>query len=310
MILPLQTIPTPDPAELAKVQDSIEVAKKLFVEEFRTDPHAALSSLGEQAIQFGLKVLAALLIYFVGMWLIGKIKKLIKRNMTRRGADPTVISFTLSITSALSIILLITISISTLGVNTSSLAALLAGGSVAIGMALSGTMQNFAGGIILLIFKPFKAGDFIRFNGYEGVVTAVSMVSTTLTTTDNKVIIIPNGSLSSGTIDNFNKNPLRRLDFHITVEYGTDAEKCKAALLEIASADERILSAETPGASDPYAALFAMNDSNVEFLLRVWVKTPDYWGVKFDTTEKIYTALPKAGMSFAFPHVDVSLRSN
>ena len=312
MILPLQSLAgqAPDPEQIKQVQDSLRNITIQLAENLKTDPQATLEEIGHQAIHFGLKVLVALLIYAVGMWLIRRIKAIMRRRMERRGTDRTVITFTLSITTAVLTILLVVISIGTLGVNTSSLAALLAGASVAIGMALSGTMQNFAGGIIVLIFKPFKAGDYIRTQGYEGTVKEVSMVSTTLTTYDNKEVIIPNGSLSSGIIDNFSRNPIRRLDFKVGVEYGTDESACISKLLEIASSDSRILDETFPGAKPPFSAVSALNDSNVEFLLRVWVKAEDYWAVHFDTWNAIYKQLPESGISFAFPHMDVTFRNS
>ena len=175
---------------------------------------------------------------------------------------------------------------------------------MAIGMALNGTVQNFAGGIMILIFKPFKAGDFIEALGYSGTVSEVTITSTKLTTVDNRVIIIPNGSLSNGIINNFSNQTMRRVDLTVDVEYGSSSEGTKALLLKIINSDSRILT--TP--AEPFVALNALKDSSVQFVIRVWVNASDYWGVYFDTLDKIYNELPKNGISFPFPQLDVNIK--
>ena len=177
---------------------------------------------------------------------------------------------------------------------------------MAIGMALSGTVQNFAGGIMLLVFKPFKAGDFIEAQGYSGTVTDVSIVSTKITTTDNKNIIIPNGSLSNGTINNYSQNIYRRLEWLVDVEYGASSEKVKAILKAIVDAENRIVYA--PSAPDnPMIALNALRDSSVQFVVRAWVKKEDYWPVLYKINEEIYNRIPENGIGFPFPQLDVHL---
>ena len=206
-------------------------------------------------------------------------------------------------------VLLIIVSISTLGVNTTSLAALLAAGGMAIGMALSGTVQNFAGGIMILAFKPFKSGDFIEAQGYMGTVNTVSIVSTTLTTPDNREIVIPNGALFNGSIDNYSRSGLRRVEWLVNVEYGTDSDKCKEQLLKIMKSDERILDASEKGAADPVVMLKSMESSSVVFTARGWVKADDYWDVFFQVNEEIYKKLPESGISFPFPQLDVRVKN-
>ena len=270
----------------------------------------SLSTLLNLAIVFGLKVLAALLIYIVGGWLVKIVRKLLKRSFEKKKTEATVAGFIQSLVTIGMWVVIIVLTISTLGINTTSLAALLAAGGMAIGMALSGTVQNFAGGIMLLIFKPFKAGDFIEAQGYSGFVKEVNIVSTKLTTTDNREIILPNGALSSGNINNISTNPLRRVDINVSVKYGSDFESVKAALIEIASSDERVLDSSTPGAADPFAAVFSLKESGVEFVLRAWVKTADYWPAYFALNEAIYDRLPKKyGISFPFPQLDVHIQS-
>ena len=291
--------------ELVSKADSAKLALQQFTEQLTSDPSTALQSLGRTALQFGLKVLAALAIYIVGAWIIKRIKKGLRKMFERRKTDRAMASFISSFVSIALTVVLIIVVIGALGINTTSLASLLAAGGVAIGMALSGTMQNFAGGLMIMAFKPFKAGDFIEAQGYSGVVNEVTIVGTHLTTTDNRNVILPNGALSNGTIVNYNHYPMRRVDIPVSVEYGTDAAACKAKLLEIVKEDGRILDGSIPGAADPLVAVQKLADSSVDFLVRIWVKGPDYWSVQFDLNERIYTELPQAGFNFPFPQMDV-----
>ena len=178
---------------------------------------------------------------------------------------------------------------------------------MAIGLALNGTVQNFAGGIMILIFRPFKAGDFIEMQGFTGTVTEVTITSTKLTTTDNRVIIIPNGAISNGTINNYSHMPLRRLDLTVDVEYGTSSEKVCKMVMSLIKQDARILDAETSGKADPFVALSALKDSSIQFAIRVWVKSEDYWDVNFDLLKNIYEELPKNGIQFPYPKLDVNI---
>lgn len=203
-------------------------------------------------------------------------------------------------------IVLIIITIGVLGIDTTSFAALLAGGGMAIGMALNGTVQNFAGGIMILIFKPFKAGDYIESQGYSGTVSEVTITSTKLVTTDNRVIIIPNGLMSNGIINNFSNQTKRRVDLTVDVEYGSSSETVKAVLMKLIEEETRVIN--EPAA--PFIALSALKDSSVQFTIRIWVNADDYWGVYFDMTEKIYNELPKHGIQFPFPQLDVNIKQN
>lgn len=296
--------------EIASKADSTRAALQQFGELVTSDPNTALRTLGQNALQFGLKVLAALAIYIVGAWLIKRIKNGLKKLFERKKTDRAMASFISSFVSIALTVILIIVAVGALGVNTSSLAALLAAGGMAIGMALSGTLQNFAGGLMIMAFKPFKAGDFIEALGYSGVVNEVTIVSTHLTTTDNRNVILPNGALSNGNIVNYTHYKMRRVDIPVSVEYGTDAAVCKEKLLEIVKADARVLDSTTRGAADPLVAVQKLADSSVDFLVRIWVKVPDYWPVQFDLTEQIYTQLPKAGIQFPFPQMDVHVHQS
>lgn len=292
------------PDSLNEVQEGIAKA----VEHIITTPTDEL--LGEMlshTISFGLKVLAALLIYMLGAWVIRKIKKALTRVLERKETDATIASFLQSITSiALTIILLVT-TVGILGVDTSSFAALLAGGGMAIGLALNGTVQNFAGGIMLLIFKPFKAGDFIEAQGFSGTVSEVNIASTKLVTTDNRVIIIPNGILSNGTVNNYSQREFRRVDWTVDIEYGASSDQTKELLMSFLTADERVLTIQTGAPADPFVALSALRDSGIQFTMRAWVKKDDYWDVNYQVIEKIYNELPKHDIQFPYPKLDVNI---
>ncbi len=291
--------------------DSLDLkgSAEKFVEKVTTTPaDVLLKELGSDALQFGLKVLAALAIYFIGAWVIKRIKKLLGNIFERRKTDKAIASFTMSLVSISLTILLIILTVGTLGVNTTSLAAILAAGGMAIGMALSGTVQNFAGGIMLLVFKPFKAGDFIEAQGFSGTVSEVNIVSTKLTTTDNRVIVLPNGSLSSGTINNISQNPIRRLEWKIGVEYGSNIDQTRKVILGILNADARVLHGKD-APDEPNVKLSGLLDSSVEIQARCWVRTDDYWDLLWEVNELIYNELPKNGIDFPFPQLDVHLHN-
>ena len=323
-------VATPTPEQIEQKRDSVRLGAQHMIEYAKTDPHGFWQTVGETMLQFGLKVLAALLLYIVGMWLISLLKRALKRMFQRRQTEPTLASFISSFVSITLTILLIVISVSTLGVNTTSLAALLAAGGMAIGMALSGTVQNFAGGLMLLAFKPFKAGDFIEAQGQSGKVIEVNITATKILTPDNRVVILPNGALSNGTINNYSGRPLRRVEWPVSVAYGVDAEACKQAIFDILNSDERVLKADTDmntlykelniskfqlstvnyrmeAIPAPFVALKSLNESDITFVARVWVKGDDYWDVFFDMQQRFYTELPKQGFTFAYPHRDITL---
>lgn len=290
--------------------DTLAAKKQVLVETLRnTPPDVLMENLLQQAIQFGLKVLAALLIYAVGAWIIQLVRKAVRRRFQRRKAEQTLVTFTDSLISISLWVLLIIISISTLGINTTSLAALLAAGGMAVGMALSGTVQNFAGGLMILVFKPFKIGDFIEAQGFAGFVSEVSIVHTTIRTTDNRTVILPNGSLSNGIINNVNRQALRRVDIALNLSYGTDAAQAREAILEIIRSNDLFLDAQTPGAADPFVALHTLGDSGIQFVVRCWVLSSNYWTAYFWLNENLYTQLPqKYGITFPFPQMDIHIK--
>lgn len=299
MIRFLQTTAVPDSLKTIDL-DLAAIAEKIAT----TPTNELLGELLDKAVSFGLKVLAALIIYGIGAWLIRKVKNILTRVFEKKGTDAAVASFAMSITSIALTLILIIITIGVLGIDTSSFAALLAGGGMAIGLALNGTVQNFAGGIMLLIFKPFKSGDFIEAQGYSGTVSEVTITSTKLVTTDNRVIIIPNGALSNGTINNYSDQKFRRVDITVDVEYGSSSEEVKRILHSLIKDDSRILNEPAP----PFIALSALKESGVQFTMRLWVNASDYWNVFFELTEEIYNELPKNGIKFPFPQLDINIK--
>ena len=329
-MLLLQTLTAEQIQEKMLPPDSIRQGAQQMIMYAKTDPEGFWKTVGEQMLQFGLKVLAALLIYIIGAWLISVLKKALKRMFERRKTEPTLASFLTSFVSISLTVLLIVVTVSTLGINTTSLAALLAAGGMAIGMALSGTVQNFAGGLMILAFKPFKAGDFIEAQGQSGKVIEVNITATKILTVDNRVVVLPNGALSNGTINNYSGRPLRRIEWNVSVSYGVDAAACKEAILTIVNSDARVLQADTDmdalykelkistyqlstvnyrmdAIPAPFVALKSLNSNDITFVVRAWVRGVDYWDVLFNLQERFYTELPPQGFTFAYPHVDVTM---
>lgn len=252
------------------------------------------------SVDAGKSILLAAVIFIAGRFLISVINRLVAQMMERKKIDATIQSFLRSFINILLTILLLISVVSALGVNTTSFAALLASAGVAIGMALSGNLQNLAGGLIILLFKPYKVGDYIDAQGVSGTVKEIQIFHTVLTTPDNKIIYVPNGSLSSGSVTNYSLSALRRVDWTIGVEYGTEIEKVRQTALDLIKKDSRILTDPAP-----FIALSALADSSVNITIRAWTKNEDYWGVFFDMNQNIYEVFNKEGIAFPFPQVTV-----
>ena len=252
-------------------------------------------------IDLGGRILAALIIFFIGKYLINWVNKLFAKMLQNRNVDASIQSFLKSIVNITLLVMLFLAVIGKLGIELTSFAALLASVGVAVGMALSGNLSNFAGGVIILVFRPYKVGDYIEAStGASGTVTDIQIFHTVLTAPDNKIIFAPNGEMSSAVITNFNRKDTRRLQFTFGVEYGTDFELVKSTLLEIINKDSRIL--QTPA---PFIELSELADSSVNILVRVWVNTPDYWSVNFDMNKNVYATFNEKGISFPFPQLTV-----
>lgn len=263
-----------------------------------------LQILMQQLIDWGVsaggRIIGAILIFVIGRILISFIKKLLARVLESRKIDLGVQTFVKSMTNILLTILLAVAVVGKLGVDTTSFAALLASAGVAVGMALSGNLSNFAGGLIVLLLRPYKVGDWIESQGVSGTVRSIQIFHTVLTTADNKVIYIPNGALSSGTVINYSREETRRVDWTVGVEYGENMEKVEEVVQKILAADPRIL--KDPA---PFIALGALDASSVNVTIRVWVKNSDYWGVFFDTQKKIYATFNQEGIGFPFPQLTI-----
>lgn len=256
-----------------------------------------------EAVSVGLRILLAFVIYFVGRWLIRRIRNFSAGVFEKRRIEPTLATFLLSfINISLTVLLVVTI-IGVVGINTSSFAALIAASGVAVGMSLSGTLQNFAGGVMILLFKPFKVGDFIDAQSYSGTVKAIKITTTAIVTPDNRMIIIPNSSLVNGVVNNYSSMGVRRCQWSIGISYGDDARKAIALMKEILSEDPRVL--KDPA---PTAVLDSLGDSAVVISARAWVKSEDYWSLYYDVNQTVYDRFPENGLSFPFPQMDVNIK--
>ena len=263
---------------------------------------AWLTWLKDFGTQYGLRLIGAIVVLIFGLWIIKILVRTSHKLMDKSKVDPSLSSFLKSMVDILLKILLIISVMGMMGIQMTSFIAILGAAGLAVGMALSGTLQNFAGGVMILIFKPFKVGDFIDAQGHMGVVKEIQIFVTILTTPDNKTIIIPNGPLSNGSMTNFSTQSKRRVDWTFGIAYGDDYDTAKSLILKMIGEDKRILKKPAP-----FVALAELGDSSVNLTVRVWVKATDYWGVFFDMNEKFYKNADKAGLSIPFPQMDVHL---
>lgn len=245
-------------------------------------------------IAFGIIVL------LVGLAVIGAMTRGARKLMTKREVDPSLIPFLATVLNILLKVGLVLVVLEMIGIQATSFIAILGAAGLAIGMALSGTLQNFAGGVMILLFKPFKVGDYISAQGHSGTVNEIQIFNTILKTPDNVTIIIPNGGLSTSAMTNYSVEERRRVDFVFGIGYGDSIEKGRSVLKEIIAADSRIL--QDP---EPFIKVGELGDSSVNFTVRVWTKASDYWGVHFDTKEAVYNRFNEAGLNIPFPQMDV-----
>ena len=267
-----------------------------------------MSKLASMLVSFCFKVLIAIVVFYVGRFIIRKIAQLLENIFDKKHVDLSLKTFVLSFTNILLYFILIVSIIGILGLETSSFLAIFASAGVAIGMALSGTLQNFAGGVLILILKPYRVGDYIEAQGFAGTVKEVLMFNTVITTPDNKTILIPNGALSTGSINNYSVQPMRRVDWALSIQYGDDFNKASEAIKEIVNSDDRVVK------DNPSQAVFVglkdLGDSAVVLTIRAWCKSADYWGLYFDINQRMYAELPDKGIHFPFPQLDVHLVKN
>ena len=255
-------------------------------------------------LEWGPKVAGAIIVLIIGLWVSNVITKSIGKILVKREISPSLIPFIKGFLGTLLKVLVVISVMGMIGIQMTSFIAILGAMGLAVGLALSGTLQNFAGGVIILILRPFNVGDFIEAQGYTGTVKEISIFNTILNTVDNKVIILPNGPLSSGSLTNFSIEPLRRVDWKFGIAYGDDMENFKKAINDFIAEDTRIL--KEPKS---FIGLSEFGDSSVNFAVRSWVNAPDYWGVFFDMNEKVYKKFGNYNLNIPFPQMDVHLKN-
>ncbi|MBO7213662.1 MAG: mechanosensitive ion channel [Rikenellaceae bacterium] len=261
-----------------------------------------MTTLINQGARVVFNIIIALVVYYVGRWIIKRVVKIIDKICEKKSVEISLKKFLLNLSRAVMYILLVTVIIGLIGLDMTSFIAIFASAGLAVGMALSGTLQNFAGGVMILAFRPFKVGDFIEAQGQSGTVKEISLFCTIINTLDNKTIIVPNGGLSTGIVNNYSKEPIRRVDLTVSISYGDDYQLARSVITELIESEPRIK--QTPA---PFIGLSTLNQSSVDIAVLLWVDAADYAGVKFSMNERIYKTLPERGLNFPYPHLDVNV---
>ena len=288
----------PDSVQKANLAKAVEKIATL-------DYHEVLQKMLSEAVWIVIKIVIALAIYFLGRWIVRRVVRLIDVAMERRKVDISLRSFMRNTVRVVFSLILVLIVVQTLGVNVTSLIAVFSAATLAIGMALSGTAQNFAGGVMILMMKPYRVGDYISAQGQSGTVREIKLFSTVITTNDNQTIYIPNNAIATAIIDNYTTAEQRRVDWTVGISYGDDVDVARETILAMLAADARILR-ETA----PVVWVAALADSSVNLTVRAWVANADYWDVFFEYNERFYKELPKAGINFPFPQMDVHVKND
>ncbi|MDE5578550.1 MAG: mechanosensitive ion channel family protein [Alistipes sp.] len=297
-----QALPVDEPLILP---DSVQKANlaQTIDKVINTDYRQFFSDMLGDLVWIALKIVVALAIYFVGRWIVRRLIALLDLAFEKRRVDISLRSFMRHTIKIIFTVILILIVVQTLGVNVTSIIALFSAATLAIGMAWSGTAQNFAGGIMILLMKPYRVGDFISAQGQSGTVRDIKLFSTVITTPDNQTIYVPNNSIATAIVDNYSTAELRRVDWTVSISYGDSIDTARKALLDILAADSRVL-------TDPAPVVWvaALADSSVNLSVRAWVRNADYWDVFFRNNERFYNELPQHGINFPFPQVDVHMK--
>ncbi|MEN8302941.1 MAG: mechanosensitive ion channel domain-containing protein [Campylobacterota bacterium] len=254
------------------------------------------------ASEYGLKIVAALLIFVIGKWAVKKITALTKRVMEKAKVDKTLVEFVESLVYFILLMVVILASLNALGINTTSFIAIFGAAGLAIGLALQGSLANVGAAVLIIIFRPFKVGDFVEAGGATGTVEDVNLFSTIIAPLDNRTIIVPNAAIVGGNITNYSMKPQRRVDHVFGIGYDDDLKLAKEVLMEIMTSDERVVQDPTP-----FVAVSELGDNSVNFTTRAWVKTEDYWDVYFEQIEKVKLTFDEKGISFPYPQMDVHL---
>lgn len=258
--------------------------------------------INEYAIPWGIKIVFALLIFTVGRIVVSIVTKVVDKLMRKREMDEMLVRFLSSILRWILLLFVVIAALSQLGIDTTSLIALLGAAGLAIGLSLQSSLSNFAAGVMIIVFRPFNKGDFVEVSGASGVIDNINIFTTTMTTTDNKEVIIPNGAILEGNITNYSARDTRRVDMVFGISYDDDLRKAKQILHDIIAADTRVLADPAP-----VIALSELADSSVNFIVRPWVKAPDYWDVMWATTESVKLKFDEAGISIPYPQMDVHM---
>ena len=266
------------------------------------DAEKIINHLGDIVLQYGPRLIGALAVWIVGSWVVKMLTKAFMNTLDKRDTDASLKPFLKGLVGTLLKVMLVLSVLATMGIEMTSFVAVLGAAGLAIGMALSGTLQNFAGGVVILLFKPFKVGDYIAAKGFGGTVREIQIFNTILKTPDNVTIIIPNGELSNSSLTNYSLEARRRVDWTFGIGYGDDGTKAESVLRSLCEADSRIL-------KDPevFIALNELADSSVNYVVRAWVEASDYWAVYFDMNKKVYETFDKEGLNIPFPQMDVHL---
>ena len=261
-----------------------------------------ISMLVEWGVEIAAKIAIALAIYFIGRWLIGRLVKVVNKICDKRGVEVSLQRFFNNMIKVVLYICLVLTIVGVLGIDTTSLIAMFASASLAIGMALIGTMQNFAGGVMILLLRPYRIGDYVEAQGQAGTIKEITLFNTVITTVDNKIIYVPNNTISSGIINNYSQAATRRVDWNISISYGDDVEVARRVLMQLMTEDKRVK--QDPA---PVVYLTSLGSDTVNISARAWVDNADYWGVYFELNERIYNELPKHGLHFPFPQLSVHI---
>jgi small conductance mechanosensitive channel len=264
-----------------------------------------LTQVYEMLARYGLQVLGAILIFLVGRWVAKLLSRLITRVLTRAKLDPTLVPFIENLSYTAMLVFVVVAALGQAGVQTASFIAVLGAAGLAVGLALQGSLANFASGVLLLIFKPFRVGDFVQIGGVSGTVQAIQIFNTVLNSPDNVRIVVPNATVTGGSILNYTINGTRRVDLVVSVSYGDDLKKARRVIENVLAAESRLLADPAP-----VVAVNKMGDSSVDFVVRPWVRVADYWAVYWSLTEKVKVALDENGLTIPFPQRDVHVYSS
>lgn len=288
----------PDSVQKAQLKEAVEKISTL-------DYESLLTNIVQEAGWIALKIVLALVIYLIGSQLIKWVIRIVDRAFARHEVEVSLRSFLRSLIKVVLMVVLLLAIVQTLGINTASFLAIFASAGLAIGMALSGTLQNFAGGVVLLILRPYKVGDFIEAQGQSGTVESIGLFSTCLKTPDKQTIYVPNNTISSSIIDNYSQSEIRRVDWLLSISYGDDVDIARKEILAMLAEDKRILTDTAP-----VVWVKNLGASSVDLSIRAWVKNSDYWEVFFGMNERMYKELPAKGINFPFPQMDIHVKNN